>query len=304
MTYGDEEILREQYTSMKMWVDYITAETKVPNLWAGCWHYGDWLALDAYQGSYRGASREDIVATAYYAYSTELLVKAGKVLHEDVSQYEALYENIVKTFRQTYPEYITQTEHVLALQFGLAEDRQKTADSLVKTIRKAGRMETGFIGTPYLLHALSDNGYAEVAYELLLREEYPSWLYSVKKGATTVWEHWDGIMENGDFWSRDMNSFNHYAYGAAIDWVYEKAAGIRPAQPGFRRITVQPTPTDKLQWLDVSLQTRHGTVSSKWSHSEGKIRYDITLPVDGDVVIAGQKHSLPAGSYTFWSETI
>ena len=304
MTYGDEEILREQYTSMKMWVDYITAETKVPNLWAGCWHYGDWLALDAYQGSYRGASREDIVATAYYAYSTELLVKAGKVLHEDVSQYEALYENIVKTFRQTYPEYTTQTEHVLALQFGLAEDRQKTADSLVKTIRKAGRMETGFIGTPYLLHALSDNGYAEVAYELLLREEYPSWLYSVKKGATTVWEHWDGIMENGDFWSRDMNSFNHYAYGAAIDWVYEKAAGIRPAQPGFRRITVQPTPTDKLQWLDVSLQTRHGTVSSKWSHSEGKIRYDITLPVDGDVVIAGQKHSLPAGSYTFWSDTV
>lgn len=304
MTYGDAEILREQYTSMKMWVDYITAETKVPNLWAGCWHYGDWLALDAYQGSYRGASREDVVATAYYAYSTELLVKAGKVLHEDVSQYEALYENIVKTFRQTYPEYTTQTEHVLALQFGLAEDRQKTADSLVKTIRKAGRMETGFIGTPYLLHALSDNGYAEVAYELLLREEYPSWLYSVKKGATTVWEHWDGIMENGDFWSRDMNSFNHYAYGAAIDWVYEKAAGIRPAQPGFRRITVQPTPTDKLQWLDVSLQTRHGTVSSKWSHSEGKIRYDITLPVDGDVVIAGQKHSLPAGSYTFWSKTI
>lgn len=304
MTYGDAEILREQYASMKMWVDYITAETKAPNLWAGCWHYGDWLALDAYQGSYRGASREDVVATAYYAYSTELLVKAGKVLHQDVSQYEALYENIVKTFRQTYPEYTTQTEHVLALQFGLAEDRQKTADSLVKTIRKAGRMETGFIGTPYLLHALSDNGYAEVAYELLLREEYPSWLYSVKKGATTVWEHWDGIMENGDFWSRDMNSFNHYAYGAAIDWVYEKAAGIRPAQPGFRRITVQPTPTDKLQWLDVSLQTRHGTVSSKWSHSEGKIRYDITLPVDGDVVIAGQKHSLPAGSYTFWSETI
>ena len=101
-----------------------------------------------------------------------------------------------------------------------------------------------------------------------------------------------------------MNSLNHYAYGAAIDWVYEKAAGIRPAQPGFRRITVQPTPTDKLQWLDVSLQTRHGMVSSKWSHSEGKIRYDITLPVDGDVVIAGQKHSLPAGSYTFWSETI
>lgn len=162
-------------------------------------------------------------------------------------------------------------------------------------------METGFVGTPYLLHALSDYGYGELAYELLLREEYPSWLYSVTKGATTVWEHWDGIMENGDFWSSDMNSFNHYAYGAVIDWVYEKAAGIQPAQPGFQRVTVAPMPTDQLDWLEVSLDTAYEKIISKWCHAEGRIRYDITLPVAGEVVIAGVARSLPAGSYIFWS---
>ena len=91
------------------------------------------------------------------------------------------------------------------------------------------------MGTPYILHVLSEYGHSDLAYTLFLRKEYPSWLFSVKQGATTIWEHWDGIMENGDFWSTDMNSFNHYAYGSVADWVYEKAAGIRPLEeyPGF-----------------------------------------------------------------------
>ena len=184
-----------------------------------------------------------MIGSAFYAYSTELLVKTGKVLGRDVAKYEALYGNIVRAFRENYQELETQTEYVLALQFGLAEDLEKAVAGLVELIRKAGRMETGFVGTPYLLHALSDHGYGELAYELLLREKYPSWLYSVTRGATTVWEHWDGIMENGEFWSKWMNSFNHYAYGAVIDWVYEKAAGIQPAQPGFQRVKVAPMPT-------------------------------------------------------------
>ena len=300
-TYGDREILENQFASMVAWVDYITRVTTTPYLWTGGWHFGDWLALDAPSGSYRGSSRENLLATAFYAYSTEILVKTGKLLGRNISQYEVLYKNIVHAFRENYPEYQTQTEHCVALCLGLAEDPQKTADSLAKLVQTAGRMETGFVGTPYLLHALSDYGYGELAYELLLREEYPSWLYSVTKGATTVWEHWDGIMENGDFWSSDMNSFNHYAYGAVIDWVYEKAAGIQPAQPGFQRVTVAPMPTDQLDWLEVSLDTAYGKIISKWCHAEGRIRYDITLPVAGEVVIAGVARSLPAGSYIFWS---
>lgn len=299
--YGDREVLRECFLPMKKWVDHITAHTTTPNLWTGCWHYGDWLALDAPSGSYRGTSREDVIATAFYAHSTEILVKVGEVLGEDVQEYVALQRRIVSAFQNHFPDLNTQTELALALHFGLASNPQKTALKLANKICEAGRMETGFVGTPYLLHALSDSGHGELAYRLLLREDYPSWLYSVKKGATTVWEHWDGIMENGEFWSKWMNSFNHYAYGAVIDWVYEKAAGISPEEPGFRRIKIEPLPTDQLSWLEASVDTKQGTVSSKWSHIEGKIRYDITLPADGEVIIAGRKYCVPAGKYVFWS---
>lgn len=112
-------------------------------------------------------------------------------------------------------------------------------------------------GTPYLLHVLSDYGHGDVAYSLLLRREYPSWLYSVDKGATTIWEHWDGIMENGEFWSTDMNSFNHYAYGSVADWIYESAAGIRPKLPGFEKALIMPDSDPRMGWLDVQIETRH-----------------------------------------------
>ena len=202
LTYGNPAILRQQFDCMKKYVGSITAATKDEYLWTGGNHYEDWLGLDAPVGSYKGSSRADFIASAFYAHSTALVVKAGKVLGEDVSEYEALYDNIVKTFRRTFPDYRTQTEMVLAVHFDLAEDKQKTADQLAaKVIADGKRLQTGFVGTPYLLHVLSGYGHTDLAYTLLLRTEYPSWLYPVTKGATTVWEHWDGIMENGDFWS-------------------------------------------------------------------------------------------------------
>lgn len=127
--------------------------------------------------------------------------------------------------RKPGPVYHTQTECILAAHFHLAKDCRAAADQLAKLVTDAGvQLKTGFVGTPYLLHVLSDYGYVSLAWSLLLRENYPSWLYPITKGATTIWEHWDGIMENGDFWTRDMNSYNHYAYGAVADWVYGNAA--------------------------------------------------------------------------------
>ena len=192
LAYGDPNILRTQFESMKKWVDYITAHTTTKDLWTGGEHYGDWLGLDALSGSYKGSSREDLIASAFYAHSTALVIKAGRVLGQDISAYEALYERIVRAFRQAYPVYQTQTECTLAVYFALAEDTQKTADQLAQMIRSCGtKLQTGFVGTPYLLHALSTHGYTELAYDLLLRREYPSWLYPVTKGATTIWEHCD-----------------------------------------------------------------------------------------------------------------
>jgi len=304
MTYGNSDILRRQFACMKKYVDFITATTKDANLWTGGTHYEDWLGLDAPSGSYKGSSRADFIASAFYAYSTELVIKAGTVLGEDVTEYEGLYRRIAEAFRRAFPDCRTQTEMVLAVHFGLAPDPQKIADRLAERIVADGtKLQTGFVGTPYLLHVLSSYGHTDLAYSLLLRTEYPSWLYPVTKGATTIWEHWDGIMENGDFWSADMNSFNHYAYGSVVDWLYEEAGGIRPAAPGFTRVHIEPKPDARLEWLTVSFETRHGVVRSAWSHivenGRRKVRYEIFTPVPAVIVLAGQEKEVPAGQYLF-----
>lgn len=305
LAYGDREILEQQFESMKKWIDYIGSQTKEPDLWNGSEHFGDWLGLDAPEGSYKGSSREDLIASAFYAYSTEILVKAGKILKKDVTEYEALYERIVKKFRQKYPEYHTQTECALAVYFHLAENGSAVSKQLAEMVEAAGgKLQTGFVGTPYLLHALSAYGHSKVAYSLLLREEYPSWLYSVKKGATTIWEHWDGIMENGDFWSTDMNSFNHYAYGSVADWVYCTAAGIQILEdfPGYERVRIAPVPDESLDWLEAALDTRNGKICSKWEKAEGSWRYEITVPVEAEIVISNEKYKVKAGTYLFYEK--
>ena len=305
LAYGNPQILKNQFDCMKGWIDYITGSTKTPYLWTGGTHYGDWLGLDAPSGSYKGSTREDFIASAFYAHSTELLIKAGHVLGKDMADYEALYEKIIAAFRAAFPTYGTQSECVLAAHFHLTEHPQSAADQLAKMVKEAGnQLQTGFVGTPYLLHVLSDYGYAELAYTLLLRKEYPSWLYPVTKGATTIWEHWDGIMEDGGFWSADMNSFNHYAYGSVADWVYQKAAGIHTAEdaPGYAFIRFAPVPDVRLSWLTASLQTRHGLVESGWRQEDGKWRYEITTPVDAEICIDKNTQKVAAGHYIFYSQ--
>ncbi|MBO4976592.1 MAG: family 78 glycoside hydrolase catalytic domain [Lachnospiraceae bacterium] len=304
MAYGNPQILENQFTCMHKWVDYITSVTTTPYLWTGGKHYGDWLGLDAPSGSNKGSTRADFIASAFYAYSASLVIKAGKVLGKDISAYESLYEKIVAAFRNAYPVYTTQTECVLAAHFKLAEDWQAAADQLAEMVKECGvRLKTGFVGTPYLLHVLSTYGYANLAYSLLLREQYPSWLYPVTKGATTIWEHWDGIMEDGSFWSANMNSFNHYAYGSVADWVYSVAAGINPVEeaPGYAKVRIAPIPDARLDWLKGSLETRHGLVTSEWKKEDGFWRYEITTPVESVIVIDGKEHSVKAGTYYFYS---
>ena len=305
LAYGDPQILRNQFDCMKKWIDYITNSTTTPNLWTGgTAHYGDWLGLDAPSGSYRGSTDEDLIASAYYAYSTSLVIKAGHVLHEDVSEYEALYQRIVAQFRKTYSTYPTQTACVVAVYFGLAENCQAVADQLADMIRACGHLKTGFVGTPYLLHVLSDYGHTDLAYDLLLRKEYPSWLYPVTKGATTIWEHWDGIMEDGGFWSSDMNSFNHYAYGSVMDWVYTVAGGIQVCEdaPGYAKVRLAPHPDSRLDWMSVSLDTRHGTICSSWKKFDGLYQYDFVTPVDAIICIDGAVHKVAAGTYRFYGK--
>ncbi|HIW20920.1 MAG TPA: glycoside hydrolase family 78 protein [Candidatus Dorea intestinavium] len=305
ITYGNIEILKTQFESMKGWISFITEMTTTQYLWTGGSHYGDWLAIDAPEGSRTGATRKDFIASAFYYSSTNIFVKAGKILGYDMKEYEDLASNIRKRFIEKYSTYTTQTEYVLAAYFKLCEEPQKVADELAGIIRTVGCVnQTGFVGTPFILHVLSRYGYQELAYTLLLREEYPSWLYSVKKGATTVWEHWDGIKEDGSLWDKKMNSFNHYAYGSIIDWMYEEALGIKPCEenPGFTKLFIAPKPDKRLKWMGGGINTSHGKVRVKWTFKGNEIRYNIITPVPAIISINGKETQVDSGSYIFWGK--
>ena len=306
-TYGDKAVLEEQFDSMKAWIDWMRERSENGRRSGGS-HFGDWLGLDSPEGSYKGSTPDDLIATAYYKYSTELFIKAAHALGRDVAEYENIPAEAAKAFRREYMENgrvknATQTACVLALYFDITDDRAATAAQLNELVKRAGHLETGFVGTPYLLHALSDNGYAETAYDLLLRREYPSWLYPISKGATTVWEHWDGIKPDGTMWSTDMNSFNHYAYGAVADWMYGAAAGINsdPDRPGFEHIIFRPVTDRRLDFVKASIDTRRGTVASEWRRENGRIKYIFTVPEGccASAVIGGEKHEVGAGTHEF-----
>ena len=303
LVYGDKEFLTEMFEPMKKWVGYITSTTEKENLWFGGDHYGDWLELKAKYGEFKGETRDEVVSSAFYAYSTELVCKAGRILGEDVSEYEELHKKIVNAFIAEFnDDFRTQTEHLLPLRFGLCKDPQKVAKSLVDMIHADGDMlQTGFVGTPHLLHVLSDYGYTELAYKLLLREEYPSWLYPITKGATTMWEHWDGIKPDGSIWPVNMNSYNHYAYGAVADWMYGVCAGIKPTEtaPGYKELLYKPVSTDKLDFFEAEFDSPSGKIISKWHHESGKTVYELTTPVPTTAIIEGKSYKLGPGEYTF-----
>lgn len=307
-TYGDKKILEDQFDSMKAWIDWMRERSENGRR-SGGFHFGDWLGLDSPEGSYKGSTPDDLIATTYYKYSTELFIKAAHALGRDVSEYENIPAEAAAAFRREYMENgrvksATQTGCVLALFFDITDDRAATATQLNELVKRAGHLETGFVGTPYLLHALSDNGYAETVYDLLLRREYPSWLYPISKGATTVWEHWDGIKPDGTMWSTDMNSFNHYAYGAVADWMYGAAAGINsdPDRPGFEHIIFRPVTDRRLDFVKASIDTRRGTVASEWRRENGRIKYIFTVPegCGASAVIDGEKHEVGVGTHEFF----
>ncbi|MDD4604559.1 MAG: family 78 glycoside hydrolase catalytic domain [Bacteroidales bacterium] len=294
LAYGDKRILVQQYNSMKAWVDYMTSQSK-NNLWNTGYHFGDWLF---YSPSVDDAGRAAVtnkylIAQCFWAHSTQLLIDAATILGktEDISHYSALLNSIKEAFNK---EYVTpngglvsgtQTAYVLALQFDMLPEnlRSQAVDRLVQDIDDYdNHLTTGFLGTPYLCHVLSRFGKADVAYRLLLQETYPSWLYPVKMGATTIWERWDGIKPDGTLQTPGMNSFNHYAYGAIGDWMYREVAGINTETDGagYKKIRIQPYIEKGLTHASASLMTNYGTVSSSWKSEDGKLIFNVEIPVN------------------------
>ncbi len=278
LCYGDTRILEEQYASMKAWVGYIEAQAGDSYLWQTGFHFGDWLSFNSPDpGGSSAITDKDLIATAFFAYSTHLVQQAAEVLGktEDAQRYAKLLQNIKAAFLK---EYVTpngrvanntQTAYVLALMFDLLpqEGRADAARRLAADVRRRNNhLSTGFVGTPYLCYVLGQNGQLDVAYDLLNQDSYPSWLYPVKMGATTIWERWDGIKPDGTFQDEGMNSFNHYAYGAIGEWMVRVVAGLEvdPLRPGYKHILVQPQPGGRLGKVKAKLNTMYGKVKVAW----------------------------------------
>jgi alpha-L-rhamnosidase len=304
-SYGDKRILEAQYPSMVKWVEYVKKRAGDDCIWDGDNHFGDWLAFATTRSDYPGATTgKDLIATALFAYSTDLLQRTAQILgkQDDAAKYGEQLAKIKTAFcREFVTETArvgedTQTAYALALQYDLLPEatRPVAAKRLAKEIRDRKHLTTGFVGTPYLCHVLSRYGYLDEAYMLLNREAYPSWLYPVKQGATTIWERWDGQKPDGSFQDKGMNSFNHYAYGAIGEWMYRVMAGIEidPAAPGYKHILIQPQPGGGFTSVKASHQTMYGKVSSAWTLKDGKFELSVEVPANTKATVRLPKAQL------------
>lgn len=305
LAYGDKRILENQYNSMKAWVGYMQAQSK-NDLWQTGFHFGDWLFYRPFDDNDGKAAVTDkyLIAQCFYAHSTQLLINTAKTLGrtEDIATYQALLDRIKAAFAK---EYLTpngrlvsgtQTAYVLTLQFDMLPEslREQAAARLVENIKSyRDHLTTGFLGTPYLCHVLSRFGYDDMAYKLLMQESYPSWLYPVKMGATTIWERWDGQKPDSTFQTPGMNSFNHYAYGAIGDWMYRVIAGLDTYVdgPGYKHIRIQPHIGGGLTKAAATLKTYYGIASSSWSLNGNELTLDVEIPANTTADIY-----IPAGS--------
>lgn len=300
--YGDKRILEESYSSITGWVGYMENRAGNNYLWTGDEHFGDWLAFASTSSSYPGATTEkDLIATAYYCYTTGLTSKIAAIIGKtaDSEKYKKQAENIKLAF---IDEFVTpngrlvshtQTAYALALSFGLLPDNlvKKAANYLAEDVEKFKHLTTGFLGTPLLCKTLSAIGRDDLAFMLLTRKDYPSWLYPVTQGATTIWERWDGQKPDGSFQDVGMNSFNHYAYGAIGEWLYSYVAGISidEKNPGYKKFKLNPHPGGKLNDASAKFLSMYGEIISAWKIENDEFIYTVEIPAN-----TSAKITLPA----------
>jgi alpha-L-rhamnosidase len=290
--YTDAALLARQFESMQRWVRCERRQAGDDLVWSGDFQFGDWLDPKAPSNDPSAArTAPDLLATAYFAHSARLLADAARVVGDDevAERYRSLSEAAAKAFRDEFATprgrltSDTQTAYAIALSFGLLEPAQRAGAvrRLVAAVRDDGwTLGTGFLGTPWICHALSEHGREDVAYRLLLQTRCPSWLYAVTQGATTIWERWDAIRPDGSIHEGEMLSFNHYAFGAIGAWLYHRVAGLAPdpAHPGWKRFVVAPLPGGDLRSASARVVTPHGVASTSWSLEDAELELHVTVP--------------------------
>lgn len=313
--YGDKGILEENWKCMHEWVDYIKNNCGENGLWQTGFQYGDWLALDKEESADRtGATDKYMIANAYYLYVTELVKKTAEVLGkaEEAAKYGNLYETTLDAFQREYYTETgrivseTQTGAIISLYFNLAreKDRKRILNTLLTNIgNHKNHLATGFVGTPYICHTLSENGEHEMAATLFMKEDYPSWLYAVNMGATTIWERWNSIKPDGTFDESGMNSLNHYAYGSVGDWMYRKVAGLSQLEPGYKRFQVKPMFVKGIEEWGTEFESVYGKIVAHTSCKNGKIHVHVEVPANTTAVIVlpekEETHEVGSGVYDY-----
>jgi alpha-L-rhamnosidase len=291
--YRDRELLERQYESMKLWIGYIRAVDGEDHGWRRHFHFGDWLALDGPGGvdGVEGGTEKGFIADAYYLDSVRRTREAAAILGEDTAEYRELEASILAGIREEYFSPAgrccidTQTAHLLTLRHGLSPKLERAAEGLLRKLAaNKGRLQTGFVGTPLLLEELSKIGRSDLAYDLLLNEEYPGWLHEVLLGATTVWERWNSVNDDGSISSTGMNSLNHYAYGSVMEWVWSRCAGFTPLERGFRRIRFAPEVDARLGWMRAEFRSASGVWESSWTVEGESLSVCLTVPFGCEAV--------------------
>nr|WSX75305.1 glycoside hydrolase family 78 protein [Streptomyces sp. NBC_00899] len=319
--FGDLRVADRHFTAMAAWVDYLHS-TAGSNLIRNQTTYGDWLNVS-------DDTPHDLICTAYFGWAARLVSRlaAATGRTSQATSYGQLAGQVAAAFAGQYIGSDgsigtnTQTGYVLALAFGLVPAAlvQRSADKLAaKVAAGSGHLTVGFLGVENLLPVLADNGHADIAYQILLQTGYPGWGYMISRGATTIWERWDGIKTDGTFQDPGMNSFNHYGLGSVGDFLYRHVAGLAPAAPGYQALLIAPRTGGGLTSAAATYQTPCGTARSSWSIASGTVTLQVTVPanVTATVVVptsrpasvtapaeavptASATYDLPAGAYTF-----
>jgi alpha-L-rhamnosidase len=334
--YGDKSILRQQLNSMRRWTDALVARMAGGELLPTEFQFGDWCDPDApVNRPWESKVSPDFVANSFFANTATLMARTERLVGDlELAEH---YEELAKTLRKAIwsrfgsTAVLTTAGCSIALAFDIApeSERQFVADSLAAIVdRDQGMISTGFLATPLILHALSKNGHLGSAFQMLLRREFRSWLYTVDKGATTMWERWDAIREDGSINTGSMDddpnsdgggsmmSFNHYAYGSVMDWVYQNIGGLALVRdfPGYRKVLVSPKLHREVEFAKTSIVSPYGDISFDWRltslgswTAELKIPFGVTAVLDlpakkgSEVLLNGQSlgtaNELTAGSY-------
>lgn len=316
--YGDQDEMNYCYPLMKEWVDYIDYQDAGRGrryLFDFGFSFGDWLALDgATPTSFKGSTEDAYISSVYYYRSTQIVRQMSERLgkNEEAKYYQILEQHI---YGAILTEYFTasgrlaidtQAGYIIALKFGLCSNREKLISQFKTRLKKdCYQIKCGFVGAPLICTVLAEVGLYELAYDFLFKEGFPSWLYSVNLGATTIWERWNSVLPDGTISNTGMNSLNHYSYGSVMEFVYGYAAGIRPLGPGFTKAILAPQPDIRIKALKARYNSVNGTYICHWAiQADGQLKLHVEIPFNCTAVVelpesGREPHELMAGIYEY-----